>query len=71
MCMYHRYTTWLSFGLSARKASDGNLNSPADAEWALSISIDDFIYVSHIWSYAITFLALMMSSYLLALKFQG
>ncbi|AQK61588.1 Oligomeric Golgi complex subunit 2 [Zea mays] len=43
-----RYTTWLSSGLTARKASDGSPNSPADAEWALSIPIEDFIYVSHI-----------------------
>ena len=43
-----RYTTWLSSGLSARKASYGSPNSPADAEWALSIPIEDFIYVSHI-----------------------
>ncbi|KAG2544500.1 hypothetical protein PVAP13_9KG014400 [Panicum virgatum] len=42
-----RYTTWLSSGLSARKASDGSPNSPADAEWALSIPIDDFIYIMH------------------------
>ncbi|CAM0146670.1 unnamed protein product [Urochloa decumbens] len=42
-----RYTTWLSSGLSARKASDGSSNSPADAEWALSIPIDDFIYILH------------------------
>ncbi|CAN6297050.1 unnamed protein product [Urochloa humidicola] len=40
-----RYTTWLSSGLSARK--DGNSNSPADAEWALSIPIDDFVYIMH------------------------
>ncbi|OEL31588.1 Conserved oligomeric Golgi complex subunit 2 [Dichanthelium oligosanthes] len=39
-----RYTTWLSSGLSARKASDGSPNAPADAEWALSIPIEDFIY---------------------------
>ncbi|XP_066385605.1 conserved oligomeric Golgi complex subunit 2-like [Miscanthus floridulus] len=42
-----RYTTWLSSGLSARKASDGSPNSPADAEWALSIPIEDFIYIMH------------------------
>jgi len=42
-----RYTTWLSSGLSARKASDGSPNSPADAEWALSIPIDDFTYIMH------------------------
>ncbi|CAL4920120.1 unnamed protein product [Urochloa decumbens] len=42
-----RYTTWLSSGLSARKASDGSPNSPADAEWALSIPVDDFIYIMH------------------------
>ncbi|CAN6314469.1 unnamed protein product [Urochloa humidicola] len=40
-----RYTTWLSSGLSARK--DGNSISPADAEWALSIPIDDFVYIMH------------------------
>uniref|UniRef100_A0A804P622 Conserved oligomeric Golgi complex subunit 2 n=1 Tax=Zea mays TaxID=4577 RepID=A0A804P622_MAIZE len=42
-----RYTTWLSSGLTARKASDGSPNSPADAEWALSIPIEDFIYIMH------------------------
>ncbi|NP_001353755.1 Conserved oligomeric Golgi complex subunit 2-like [Zea mays] len=42
-----RYTTWLSCGLSARKASDRSPNSPADAEWALSIPIEDFIYIMH------------------------
>ncbi|PWZ54144.1 Conserved oligomeric Golgi complex subunit 2 [Zea mays] len=42
-----RYTTWLSYGLSARKASDRSPNSPADAEWALSIPIEDFIYIMH------------------------
>ncbi|WVZ61273.1 hypothetical protein U9M48_011175 [Paspalum notatum var. saurae] len=42
-----RYTTWLSSGLSARKASDGSPNSPADAEWALFIPIEDFIYIMH------------------------
>ncbi|TVU44165.1 hypothetical protein EJB05_03600 [Eragrostis curvula] len=34
-----RYTTWLSSGLSARKASDRSSNSPPDAEWALSVPI--------------------------------
>ncbi|TVT96986.1 hypothetical protein EJB05_57793 [Eragrostis curvula] len=34
-----RYTTWLSSGLSARKASDRSSNSPPDAEWALSMPI--------------------------------
>ncbi|KAG8061779.1 hypothetical protein GUJ93_ZPchr0003g17234 [Zizania palustris] len=42
-----RYTTWLSSGLAARKASDGSSNSPADAEWALSVPVEDFIYVMH------------------------
>ncbi|KAF8708780.1 hypothetical protein HU200_030169 [Digitaria exilis] len=42
-----RYTTWLSSGLSARKGSDGSSNLPTDAEWALSIPIDDFIYILH------------------------
>ncbi|KAL6909387.1 hypothetical protein ACP4OV_001668 [Aristida adscensionis] len=42
-----RYTTWLSSGLSARKVSDGSSNSPADAEWALSTPVDDFIYILH------------------------
>ncbi|KAG8098944.1 hypothetical protein GUJ93_ZPchr0013g35665 [Zizania palustris] len=39
-----RYTTWLSSGLATRKASDGSSNSPADAAWALSIPVEDFIY---------------------------
>ncbi|KAL6638274.1 hypothetical protein ACP70R_025846 [Stipagrostis hirtigluma subsp. patula] len=42
-----RYTTWLSSGLSARKVSDGSSNSPADAEWALSTPVEDFIYIMH------------------------
>lgn len=42
-----RYTTWLSSGLTARKASDGGSSSPADAEWALSVPVEDFIYVMH------------------------
>ncbi|EEC76534.1 hypothetical protein OsI_14326 [Oryza sativa Indica Group] len=42
-----RYTTWLSSGLAARKASDGGSSSPADAEWALSVPVEDFIYVMH------------------------
>ncbi|KAL5223725.1 hypothetical protein ABZP36_010364 [Zizania latifolia] len=43
-----RYTTWLFSGLAARKASDGSSNSPADVEWALSVPVEDFIYVRHI-----------------------
>uniref|UniRef100_A0ACD5XES7 Uncharacterized protein n=1 Tax=Avena sativa TaxID=4498 RepID=A0ACD5XES7_AVESA len=42
-----RYTTWLSSGLAARKASDGSSSSPADSEWALSVPVEDFIYVMH------------------------
>ena len=54
-----RYTTWLSSGLSARKASDGSPSSPADAEWALSMPIEDFIYVSlmfnNVWTPIMSF----------------
>jgi conserved oligomeric Golgi complex subunit 2 len=46
-----RYTTWLSSGVSARKASDWSSNSPADAEWALSVPVEDFIYVSGIYNH--------------------
>ncbi|XP_020166308.1 conserved oligomeric Golgi complex subunit 2 [Aegilops tauschii subsp. strangulata] len=42
-----RYTTWLSSGLAARNASDGSTSSPADSEWALSVPVEDFIYVMH------------------------
>ncbi|KAE8783598.1 conserved oligomeric Golgi complex subunit 2 [Hordeum vulgare] len=42
-----RYTTWLSSGLAARNASDGSSSSPADSEWALSVPVEDFIYVMH------------------------
>uniref|UniRef100_A0A0D9W1D8 Conserved oligomeric Golgi complex subunit 2 n=1 Tax=Leersia perrieri TaxID=77586 RepID=A0A0D9W1D8_9ORYZ len=42
-----RYTTWLSSGLAARKASDGGSSTPADAEWSLSVPVEDFIYVMH------------------------
>uniref|UniRef100_A0A0D3FRD5 Conserved oligomeric Golgi complex subunit 2 n=1 Tax=Oryza barthii TaxID=65489 RepID=A0A0D3FRD5_9ORYZ len=42
-----RYTTWLSSGLASHKASDGGTSSPADAEWALSVPVEDFIYVMH------------------------
>uniref|UniRef100_A0A0A8XTM7 COG complex component COG2 C-terminal domain-containing protein n=1 Tax=Arundo donax TaxID=35708 RepID=A0A0A8XTM7_ARUDO len=42
-----RYTTWLSSGLSAHKTSDGSSSSPADAEWALSVPLEDFIYILH------------------------
>lgn len=42
-----RYTTWLSSGLAARKASDGSSSSPADSEWAISVPVEDFIYVMH------------------------
>jgi hypothetical protein len=45
-----RYTTWLSSGLSARKASDRSSNLPADVEWALSVPVEDFIYVSGIYN---------------------
>lgn len=52
-CILHftiRYTTWLSSGLAARKASDGGSSSPADAEWALSVPVEDFIYVCHVYN---------------------
>lgn len=42
-----RYTIWLSSGLAARNASDGSSSSPADSEWALSVPVEDFIYVMH------------------------
>ena len=45
-----RYTTWLSSGLAARKASDGSSSSPADSEWALSVPVEDFIYVCRIYN---------------------
>lgn len=43
-----RYTTWLSSGLSARKASDRSSNSSADAEWAQSVPVEDLVYVRHL-----------------------
>ncbi|XP_062213020.1 conserved oligomeric Golgi complex subunit 2-like isoform X1 [Phragmites australis] len=42
-----RYTTWLSSGLSAHKDSDGSSSSLADAEWALPVPAEDFIYIMH------------------------
>ncbi|XP_072970443.1 conserved oligomeric Golgi complex subunit 2 [Typha angustifolia] len=42
-----RYSTWLSSGLAARKARGGSSNLSPDAEWAISVPVEDFIYVMH------------------------
>lgn len=54
-----RYTKWLSSSLAARKASDGSSSSPAYSEWALTVPVEDFIYVRRIcrilWTLTLSF----------------
>ncbi|XP_019708156.1 conserved oligomeric Golgi complex subunit 2 isoform X2 [Elaeis guineensis] len=42
-----RYSTWLSSGLAARKARGANSNSTPNSEWAISVHVEDFVYVMH------------------------
>ncbi|XP_058103293.1 conserved oligomeric Golgi complex subunit 2 [Magnolia sinica] len=47
-----RYSTWLSFGLSARKA--GSVGPHPGSEWAIAATPDDFIFVMHDISCVVT-----------------
>uniref|UniRef100_A0A2P2KTE7 Conserved oligomeric Golgi complex subunit 2 n=1 Tax=Rhizophora mucronata TaxID=61149 RepID=A0A2P2KTE7_RHIMU len=40
-----RYSSWLSYGLSARRT--GNTGAASGSEWAISALPDDFIYIIH------------------------
>ncbi|KAG1363477.1 conserved oligomeric Golgi complex subunit 2 [Cocos nucifera] len=42
-----RYSTWLSSGLAARKARGANSNPTPNSEWAISVHVEDFVYVMH------------------------
>jgi len=52
-----RYSTWLSSGLAARKASNIGTVPPPGYEWAINVSADDLVYVVHDVDFLITELA--------------
>ncbi|XP_064943702.1 conserved oligomeric Golgi complex subunit 2 isoform X2 [Musa acuminata AAA Group] len=42
-----RYSSWLSHGLSARKARSASSRPVQNSEWSISAQVEDFIYVMH------------------------